>query len=61
MKASKEDNKPKTKYEIIYISDDQTIHTWYYDRDITKSGPYKVEIKHSKTAINEYKKLSKKK
>ena len=61
MKANKQDSIPKTKYEVTYVSDDETVHTWYYDKDITTSGPYKVEIKHSKTFINEYKKLSKKK
>lgn len=61
MKGPKETPAPKTKYEVIYESDNGNVSVWYYDLQITKNGPYKVEIKYTETEKKKIKKDKKQK
>lgn len=49
----------KTKWEVVYEEDDHT-SIWKYNTEITKSGPYCVEIKYKKNYNHEPEKKKKK-
>lgn len=61
MKNSKQETTPSPKSQVTYITANGDEHTWYYDKTVTTNGPYKVDIKHSKATMNQYKKLHKEK
>lgn len=50
---------PPVKYTREYITEDGTVSTWYYDRTITASGPYRVEHKYTKEFIDSLKEKKK--
>lgn len=49
---------PET-YTRQYTHADGSVSIWYFDRKITKSGPYRVEHKYSKEFLEDLKKPKK--
>jgi len=39
---------PLEKYTREYTNEAGTISTWYYDKSISRRGPYKLEHKYTK-------------
>lgn len=52
---------PLQKYTREYINETGITSIWYYDRNITTKGPYKVEHKYTKEYLDSLKEKKKRK
>lgn len=51
---------PLEKYTREHVNEAGTVSIWYYDRNISSKGPYRVEHKYTKEYIDSLKEKKKK-
>jgi len=59
--VSKPPPAPLEKYVREYVNETGIVSTWYYDKSVSTSGPYRVDHKYSKEYLDSLKEKKKRK